>query len=256
MTRRERIERRLELRKMWADRRRERAAAGFAQGERYRGDVAFNTQPGHIPERARVIRAIDRAVEESNMADHHEAKAAGIERQLDTTIFSDDADAAEAIRKKVAAGRVQIERMKTANKIVRKFKGDIPAGVAALVAAGFPSSFARLFEPDFAGRLGFPSYELTNLGANIRRLEGRIVEIERRKARTEQAETAPGGVVVSGGADFVNVTFAEKPDRTVLDDLRAAGFRWGGGCWSGYRGKLPDSVKALEEMAEQKAEAI
>ena len=31
--------------------------------ERYRGDFAFNTQPGHIPERARVIRHEDRAFE-------------------------------------------------------------------------------------------------------------------------------------------------------------------------------------------------
>ena len=38
------------------------------------------------------------------------------------------------------------------------------------------------------------------------------------------------------------MTFAEKPERTILDALRAAGFRWGGGAWIGERAKLPEGV--------------
>jgi len=42
---------------------------------RYRGDHAFNTQPGHIPERARVIRREDRAIGSLSMAEKFRAKA-------------------------------------------------------------------------------------------------------------------------------------------------------------------------------------
>lgn len=106
---------------------------------------------------------------------------------------------------------------------------------------------------DFAGRIGFPSYALTNLGANIRRMEGRIIEIERQTARTEKAESG-GGVVIEGSGpgefgDWVRITFAEKPEREILDALRAAGFIWGGGSWTGERGKIPAVVLELTKQA-------
>ncbi|MFH1604884.1 MAG: DUF3560 domain-containing protein [Pseudomonadota bacterium] len=217
----------------------------MAVGEPYKHDWAFITQPGHIPARERVIRAEEKAWEHEKMAQHHESKAAGTERMLANTIFSDDANAIEALREKIAKERAMVERMKAANKIVRKHKEPTPDAVAALVAQGFTAEqAAKLFEPDFAGRLGFPGYALTNTGANIRRMEGRIVEIERRNNRQAEAEAAPGGVVIKG-EQFVNVTFAEKPDREILTALKAAGFRWGGGMWAGYREKIPAAVLAL-----------
>ena len=39
------------------------------------------------------------------------------------------------------------------------------------------------------------------------------------------------------------VTFAEKPERAILDALRAAGYQWGGGHWSGKHDALPPEVK-------------
>ena len=85
MTRRERLEAKAERRRLWADKRRTRAAGPFREAERYRGDVAFNTQPGHIPARARLNRALDRAHEDLAMATHHDRRADGLERQLSTS---------------------------------------------------------------------------------------------------------------------------------------------------------------------------
>lgn len=251
MTRRERAIARLERRREWAAGRRDKANALWDRGHRHSGDIAFNTQPGHIPERAREIRATERSFEHYSMAEHHESKAAGIEAQLSRTIFSDDANAIEALQAKIDAERATVEKMKAANKIVRKFKANPEAGAAALVEAGIttnPARAAQLFQPDFAGRIGFASYELTNRGANIRRMEKRIEEIKRRNATAEKAEDA-GGMVIEGTGDYVSVTFAEKPDREILNDLRAAGFRWGGGSWSGRRENLPSSVKELQQEA-------
>lgn len=63
MTRRERLERKLEQRREWAASRQNKAASLHKANEPFRGDYAFNTQPGHIPERARVLRRTDKAVE-------------------------------------------------------------------------------------------------------------------------------------------------------------------------------------------------
>lgn len=244
-TYRERRLARAERLREWAEKRQRDAAAVFAAGEVYRGDVAFYTQPGHIPERARVIAREDRALESMEKARAMEARAAGIEAQAGRAIYSDDPDAVQALEAKVVAMEAQRERMKAANAVVRRFKGDPEGGMLALEQIGFTAGQAqKLFEPDFAGRLGFPSYATTNLSANIRRLRERIVDVERRAQRTAEAEAAPGGVVVrrAEGADWCTVTFAEKPPREVLDALRSAGFRWGAGSWSGPASRLPPEL--------------
>lgn len=63
----------------WAEKRESRANAALNHiNKHYRGDHAFNFQPGHIPERARVIRREDRAIESLKVADGFRAKAASL----------------------------------------------------------------------------------------------------------------------------------------------------------------------------------
>jgi hypothetical protein len=120
LTRRERLEAKVERRRGWAETRHARAAAGFAQGAPYRGDIAFNTQPGHIPERARIIRAEDRACENLQVARHHEAKADGLERALEHTIFDDDPDAIERLTTRADANETKANLFAAINKAWRK----------------------------------------------------------------------------------------------------------------------------------------
>jgi hypothetical protein len=256
VTRRERLERRLERRREWAQGRRDKAAREFSRGEPYRGDVAFNTQPGHIPERARVIAAEDRGVAHVNMAQHHEARADGLERQLERTIFSDDADAAEQLEAKARSLEAQRDQMKRVNAAFRKAgspKPDDADGwrrVAELV--GQPDNDLREVRLDMARchweRQPFPAYRLTNTGAEIRRCRARIEDVKRRAAITAEAEAAPSGLLIKrlDGHDWAVVTFAEKPDRAVLDALREAGYRWGKGSWQGKASALPPCVAQME----------
>jgi len=190
---------------------------------------------------------MSKACESQNMADHHESKAAGIERQLETTIFSDDPDAIEAIKAKVAAGREKLERMKAANKAWKK------AGVNGLLELGWDQPAASACAARIATACSwekkpFAGYELTNLGANMRRLEERIEVIQRQKDRKEAAAGSAGGVSIEGTGDYVSITFADKPDREVIDALKAASFYWGNGSWSGKRESIPSCV--LEMTAE------
>jgi hypothetical protein len=127
--------------------------------------------------------------------------------------------------------------MKLVNKLYRKGDAD---GLAAL---GIDLERLRVA---VAGNYSwdkrpYASYTITNLGATIRTDKKRIEEVKRRQARAQRAEAA-GGVTVDGKGDFVTVTFSEKPSRATLDALKAAGFHWGGGSWSGRRDALPACV--------------
>ena len=192
MTRRERLEQKLEKREEWAAGRRTKAASVYTYTQRYRGDHAFNFQPGHIPERARVIRMEDRAREDAAMAQHHDAKAAGLAGQLDRTVFSDDDNAVAALEVRIATHEGQRDQMKQINALYKKGDG---AGLAAL-GIDLARLTAKLKEAGaYWGDKPHLPYELTNLGARIRADRERIKEIQLRAGRSEQAEAA-GGILI------------------------------------------------------------
>lgn len=92
----------------------------------------------------------------------------------------------------------------------------------------------------------YETWQLTNLGAEIRRAKQRIKEVRARQEAQADAEAA-GGVSIDytllpDDRRWCRVTFAEKPERDVLTALKEAGFRWGNGCWSGYAEALPDGI--------------
>ena len=175
-------------------------------------------------------------------ADRHGQAAETIARQLVTSVFSDDVDAIEALQAKIAKAEANQVKAKTINAAIRKHaKVGAAAQSTALVALGYTSEIAaELLTPDFAGRVGVPSYVSTNNAANIRRMKARIEEVEIRQARSACAAVA--GVLVDVGDENIRVTFAAKPDRAVIDALRAAGFSWGGGAWTGKRAALPEGI--------------
>jgi hypothetical protein len=251
MTRRERLERKLELREEWAEGRQRKAGAAFNTASKIADNIPLG-QPiliGHHSEKharrdqERIQNAMRRGVESSNMAEYHESKAAGIQNQLDRSIFSDDPDALEALTARIQGLEAERERLKAINKEIRKGAGwsdrlnpPLTEDEKAMLLRG-----AR-----YGGTDRIPAYYLTNLGANIRRLKERMKDIKVRQQRIEQAETNGGvSIVRNESANWCTVTFAEKPEREILDALRAAGYHWGGGSWNGYLDKLPEIVGNL-----------
>lgn len=260
MTRRERLERKLEKRQEWAGDR-ARDAERLANESHRMMSVIPMGQPilvGHHSEkrdrnyRNRAWNKMGKSVEMSKLADHHASAAAGIERALDTSIFSDDSNAVEALEARIKEREAERATMREANKIVRaKPKNErTDEKVAKLVALGLDEAKAiSLFTADFCGRFGYADYELSNLGGRITADKKRLEAVKARQARSAAAEAAPGGVLIKIGGEGItawcNVTFAEKPAREILDALKAAGFSWSGGSWCGYAEKLPESVKSL-----------
>jgi hypothetical protein len=139
------------------------------------------------------------------------------------------------------AERLQ-ELMKVANKVVRKKKLTDAEKVAELVELELSQTQAhKLLEPDFAGRAGFPSYQLTNNNANIRRMKQRITQLER-QAQDTTAEIAVGEVRVVDNVEEnrVQIFFPDKPSDEIRAKLKSNGFhwapKWDGRPWQRKRG--------------------
>lgn len=251
MTRRERLERKLEKRAEWAASRDRKAAAGFKRAETIAHGIPMG-QPilvGHHSERhhrkdlERMDAGMRAGVESSAMAEHHRSKADGLERQLEGSIFSDDPDAVPALEARIAdleEKRAHLVALRKAWKKAGKPAADNLEGwtkVAELVGcelselAGRRMDLARFSWHDSP----VPAYETQNLGGNIGRLRKRLEDVKARQERTAAAEASPDGFVIEGGAEWVTVTFPERPSAAILDGLRGAGFRWSGGSWHGKR---------------------
>jgi hypothetical protein len=252
MTRRERLERRLERRKSWAAGARGRARGRFDAAtqlsERFSGGqpilVGHHSEKRARRDQERMHRNMSKGCEEMDKAEHHAAKAVGLERQLERTIFSDDADAIERLEEKARAADESADHAVKVNRAWRKTKGqELDARITGLVSSGLVSQ--RLAET-IAETMRLCPWLKSPLDsgasrAEARRCRERIAEIKRRAEKAAEAEAA-GGVVVASNGEWCTVTFAEKPARTIINALKAAGFRWGRGSWHGRADRVPDEV--------------
>lgn len=190
LTRRDRLEARVERRREWAESRGQKADAAHDRVHSIADRIPFG-QPilvGHHSERGaradqrRIENGMRSAVDNWNMAQHHEQKAEGIERQLRTSIFSDDADAVEQLEAKIAKLEARRDGAKAANAAYRKEHG------AELKTMG---AYQR------SQAVPVPSYTLTGYGAEIRRCRERITDIQRQAVAVESGERGHGKPMLS-----------------------------------------------------------
>lgn len=117
--------------------------------------------------------------------------------------------------------------MVNANKIIRKNENVIEQ----LTALGMNSATAnKLLTPDFANRIGFPSYALQNSNARIKQYKKRIEVLEQKQANStgenSEFEFPAGKVVLNFQADRVQILYNEKPAYEIISTLKSNGFRW------------------------------
>ena len=122
------MEARLERRRKWAESRERKGEQASERVHQIADGIPFG-QPilvGHHSERGaraderRTENGIRSAVENWGMAKHHGEKADGIERQLRTSIFSDDGDAVEKLEAKIAKLEAKRDAAKVANAAYRR----------------------------------------------------------------------------------------------------------------------------------------
>jgi hypothetical protein len=169
-------------------------------------------------------------------------------------IMSGDADATARLHAKIAAAEKLQNGMRAANAAIRKHaKAGPEAQIAALVALDIGISEPRardLLKPDFAGRIGFADYELTNNGANIRRMKERLAVVERDHATPETTALGANARLEDAPAENrIRLFFPGKPDVEVRTQLKSHGFRWTPslGCWQATRN--PSSLEAARQIA-------
>lgn len=257
MTTRERLEHKLEKREEWAAKASERCTAEFETARQITEHIPFgqpilvghHSEAGHRRAIERSAGHMDKGCEAYNLAKYHESKARGLQDQLERTIFSDDEDAVERIEAKIAEREALQERYKNANKVIRS-KMTADEKVAELVKLGFEEESAR---ERVEKNAQIPAYAMTNNNSEIRRLKQRLVSIKARNARREAAEQSENGVTVTHctGTAYIEVTFAEKPDRSIINDLKTSGFYWRQGSWHGPESALPTSVRTMLGIAEK-----
>ena len=216
----------------------ERAAAAREQSDaqwkraREMGSAIPFGQPilvGHHSEKAdrafrnRMTGHYDKAMELGSKAEYYEQKVA---RVGTGGISSDDPEAVQKLTAKLERLKKHQETMRNANKAIRL--KDTEKGNAKLREQGFTDEqIAKLREPDFCGRVGYPSYELQNNNANIHRIENRIKDLQRRQEMETKCEAVTTDLyeykVEDNRCQFV---FDGKPEEEVRRILKNNSFKW------------------------------
>lgn len=235
---------RLERMRDRADRKRAEAEGTIDRARQMAAVIPFGEpiHVGHHSEgrdrryRARIDRTFTRgfvALEEARDLDRR-ADAAEANR----TISSDDPDAVAKLRDKLAAVERERELAAQINARIRsaKRKGDGWQAVARaeLAAIGLrQATIDAALEPDFAGRLGVPSFRLSSLSAEAKRIRDRITVLERERSKPPEEAASFGAIRVDEADNRVRIVLPSKPSDEARALLKSRGFRWSpkAGAW-------------------------
>jgi hypothetical protein len=164
------------------------------------------------------------------------------------------------LKQRLEAREFDHRRMKAVNEEIRRHKlkaGDGAVLSALLTERGFPLSeglCAKILVPPYPGAsIGFPGYSLSNNNAEIKRLQGRVRQVEAKAARVEEGEAAERvvngvRVVEDNSDDRLRLIFDGKPAPQIISTLKSRGFRWSprAGAWQ----------RQLTQNARYAAEAV
>jgi hypothetical protein len=194
--------------------------------------VGHHSEKRHRKDLNRIDRHFEEAKEHHDKAEYFRRRAAAAESNV--VIFSDDPDATEKLVDKIERLKKRQGVMKRANQLIRK------ADREGLADLGFSEeTIAKLFTQDFAGRVGFPNYALTNNSANIRRLEQRLAAIQNvQDDETTEEQFASGVRLVDDvEANRLQILFPEPPSEEIRRELKRNGFNWSptAGAWQRHR---------------------
>jgi len=171
--------------------------------------------------RKRIHNTFGKSFEAQEQADYYEKKAETIANSQ--AIFSDDPQAIDKLRNKLAGIESAQAYMKATNKYIKK--GD-KEGFLALPFAS-EERWKELTTPDPMKRIGFPSYAFQNNNAEMRRIKKRIEYLESLAAKKTNEQVINGVRLLENiEANRVQLFFSSIPDEEVRKKLKANGFRW------------------------------
>lgn len=184
--------------------------------------VGHHSEGRHRRHLERMHKRLDAGMRALKLAEKLEERAAAAESRR--AIDSDNPDAMELLRARIKELEAKRDRWKETNALVRKAKDAVD--LAHLIAKAWPdvsdpdALAEKLLTPDFAGRIGIPAYALTNLGAEIRRLKGRLGLQGKIERGVEPFSI--GDITVHYEAGRIIVRFPWKPDAATREKLKRA----------------------------------
>ena len=194
--------------------------------------VGHHSEKRHRKDLTRIDEHFAKAKEHHDKAEYFRRRAAAAESNV--VIFSDDPGATEKLVDKIERLKKRQGVMKRANQLIRK------ADREGLADLGFSEeTITKLFSQDYAGRVGFPNYALTNNLANIRRLEKRLAAIQNTQNDETTEERFTNGVCLVDNveANRLQIFFPEIPSEEIRRELKRNGFHWSPtvGAWQRHR---------------------
>lgn len=188
--------------------------------------VGHHSERGHRAHIKKIDNAMRASVEQGQKSRYYEDRAEAAENNR--AISSDNPDALRLLEEKLENMQKAQECWKAINKILKSKKlGDVEK-VAELVKIPMREITAiEILSPDRYGRVGIPSYKLTNNNGNMARVKERIKQLSR-VADMEDVEVEISGVKILSSAQTnrVQIFFPSKPADNVRTDLKRDGFRW------------------------------
>lgn len=178
-----------------------------------------------LPKRYReqVWSALDKSLEAQAKAAYYASKEKAAESNK--AISSDDPEAVEKLKEKLAAEETKRERLKKLNAYYRTHSTCAGCeGISDELAAKLD---AMMQEAPSWQTGPVPDYQLDYSGAEIRRLKGRIAALEVERATEYIGWDFEGGrAEVNREENRLQLLFDEKPDWAVRSALDKAGFHW------------------------------
>lgn len=194
-----------------------------------RSNYKGNRKKAHAIEQ-KAINAMDKA--QSDLA-------AAIKRQSpNAPISSDRPTAIEEIEDRISVRTEKQELMKAVNKAYSNYKKN----KKSLDTAPIPEVYKnviRKFEPDPMLDRPFPAYELTNNGAEIRRLKKRVEQLKAQRKDVSKGVSFEGGAIIDNVEENrLQIKYDKKPDAETIKKLKSFGFKWAPskGVWQRFRG--------------------
>jgi hypothetical protein len=137
--------------------------------------------------------------------------------------------AAELERQKAYLAKLKDnhEKMKEANRIIRSGK-NVQERLSKIQFEG--AGIKSWWKKDLAEGKGFQTWALSNNLANIKRVEQRVIELERKAAAVGREEPKlpieNGYIIKNREEDRLQIMFDDVPDANIRTALKKNGYRW------------------------------
>ena len=186
--------------------------------------VGHHSEKRHRKDIERIHNGMRRGYDLHQKAEEYRSRAASIE--ANDAIYSDNPDAVELIGGKLKEMKDLQALYKKINATHKKFKKD-PASLDDSDLSDKFKEMIRNYVPDYSWNPHpIAGYTLTNLSANIRRMEKREVIVEKKQAMQDE-DIQIGDIKIEGrpGENRIRIYFPGRVPLEMYQQLKRHGFR-------------------------------